>query len=381
MRRSDVRKDISIIGGSAAGLFAAYLLAKHGLDVQVFEATERIDPPPRTLIVTRYMQGLLGPLGESAVINEIRHFELFTDGRVATISLQHPDMVIERSNLIRKLAENAEASGAKVLTGRRFLGLKPNGTSLKFAVSCKGNKEPVEESAEILVGADGAFSKVARSIGWPDTPTLPLIQAVVDLPEDLSPDTTRVWFIPKETPYFFWLIPHSPTQGVLGLIGEDLTKGRRSLERLIEEKGFVANKFQSASIPLYARWIDNHRKIGNSHVYLVGDAAGHVKVSTVGGVVTGFRGALGVVEAILNGGSSRELQALRRELDRHRLIRRVLHGFTQADYCRLLDMMTASTKRCLGLFPRDETSKLFFYILLKQPRLLLLGLRALLIGK
>ena len=132
---------------------------------------------------------------------------------------------------------------------------------------------------------------------------------------------------------------------------------------------------------MYARWIDNHRKIGNSHVYLVGDAAGHVKVSTVGGVVTGFRGALGVVEAILNGGSSRELQALRRELDRHRLIRRVLHGFTQADYCRLLDMMTASTKRCLGLFPRDETSKLFFYILLKQPRLLLLGLRALLIGK
>ena len=96
----------------------------------------------------------------------------------------------------------------------------------------------------------------------------------------------------------------------------------------------------------------------NSHVWLVGDAAGHVKVSTVGGVVTGFRGALGVVEAILNGGSSRELQALRRELDRHRLIRRVLHGFTQADYCRLLDMLTASTKRCLGLFPRDETTKL-----------------------
>ena len=36
-------------------------------------------------------------------------------------------------------------------------------------------------------------------------------------------------------------------------------------------------------------------------MYLGGDAAGHVKVSTVGGVVTGFRGALGVVEAILNG--------------------------------------------------------------------------------
>jgi len=107
-------------------------------------------------------------------------------------------------------------------------------------------------------------------------------------------------------------------------------------------------------------------------------AAGHVKVPTIGGVVTGLRGALGVVEAILNGGSSRQLQALRRELDRSGLIRRVLHGFTQADYSRLLDMLTASTKRCLGLFPRDETSKLLFHLLLKQPRLLLLGLRALL---
>lgn len=376
--RTDVTKDISVIGGSAAGFFAAYLLAKQGLHVRVFEATELIDPFPRTLIVTRYMQGLLGPLGESAVINEIRHFELFTDGRAARISLQCPDIVIERSNLILKLAEEAEASGAKVLTGRRFLSLKPNGKSLKFAVSCKGDTEPKEESTEILVGADGAFSKVARSIGWPAAPTLPLIQAVVDLPEDLSADTTRIWFIPEETPYFFWLIPHSPTQGVLGLIGEDLEESRRSLERLIEEKGLAATDFQSARIPLYTRWIDNHQKIGKSHVYLVGDAAGHVKVSTVGGVVTGLRGALGVVEAILNGGSSRQLQALRRELDRHRLIRRVLHGFTQADYSRLLDMLTASTKRCLGLFPRDETSKLLFHVLLKQPRLLLLGLRALL---
>ena len=241
--------------------------------------------------------------------------------------------------------------------------------------------EPTEESTEILVGADGGFSKVARSIGWPDTPTLPLIQAIVDLPEDLSPDTTRIWFIPEETPYFFWLIPHSPTQGVLGLIGEDPEESRRSLERLIEEKGLAATGFQSARIPLYTHWIDNHRKMGKGDVYLVGDAAGHVKVSTVGGVVTGLRGAFGVVEAILNGGSSRQLQALRRELDRHRLIRRVLHGFTQTDYSRLLDMLTASTKRCLGLFPRDETSKLLFHVLLKQPRLLLLGLRALLIGK
>ena len=71
----------------------------------------------------------------------------------------------------------------------------------------------------------------------------------------------------------------------------------------------------------------------------MGDAAAQVKVSTVGGIVTGFRGALGVAEAILNGGASRELRSLRRELDFHLLLRRSLHGFQQSDYSYLVDLL------------------------------------------
>jgi flavin-dependent dehydrogenase len=115
-------------------------------------------------------------------------------------------------------------------------------------------------------------------------------------------------------------------------------------------------------------------------VYLVGDAAGHVKVTTVGGIVTGFRGALGVAEAILNGGSSRSFKALRRELNGHHLIRRVLNRFNQKDYNRLLDLLNPSTQETLGVFTRDETMKLLLNLLRKQTRLLLLGLRVLLTG-
>jgi flavin-dependent dehydrogenase len=330
--------------------------------------------------VTDYFNELLGPLAKSTVINEIHRYELFTDGRVATISLRQPDIIAERNKLIIKLAEKAEAEGAQIVTGTRFLGLRPNGKRLTFSVSINGNTQPVEESASVLVGADGTFSKVARAAAFPTHPTLSLIQAVVDLPSDLPSDTTRIWFVPEETPYFFWLIPQSPTQGVLGVIGDEEHDTLRSLERFLERKALSPIQFQNARIPKYTRWIPNHRKIGAGDVYLVGDAAGHVKVSTVGGVVTGLRAALGTAEAILNGGSSRELQALRRELNRHRLLRKVLNRFTETDYARLIDLLTPSTKRVLSAITRDETKKLLLGLILRQPRLLLLALRTFLIG-
>ena len=376
-----MKRDVAIIGGSASGFFTAYLLAREGLQVRLFEAAEDIQPSPRTLIVTSYMRDLMGSLSESSVINEIRRIELFTDERAATISLNRPDLVIDRSKLIQRLIEKAEDSGATVLTGQRFVSCTPNGNNIRFTVSGNGNGKRVEETANVLVGADGAFSNVAQSAGWPKQPTVPLFQAIVELPKYMPSDVTRVWFIPEETPYFYWLIKYSPARGVVGLIGENDHEVRGSLERFLEKKGLEPIEFQSAEVPRYAQWIPNPRRIGESHVYLVGDAAGHVKVSTMGGIVTGFRGALGVAEAILNGGSSREFRVFRRELDRHNLIRSVLHNFTQADYARLLDLLNPRVKRSLSVFSRDETSKLLVHAFLSQPRLLLLSLRALLTGK
>ena len=115
-------------------------------------------------------------------------------------------------------------------------------------------------------------------------------------------------------------------------------------------------------------------------MFLVGDAGGQVKVSTVGGIVTGFRGAIGVSESIVKGVESRELRSLRRELDLHLLIRRTIHRFRQADYSRLVDLMNDSTRRSLSQYTRDEASRVLWNITLSQPRLLLLALRGLLSG-
>src|SRR4029077_5677538 len=282
---------------------------------------------------------------------------------------------------IQNLADEARRAGAKVELGRRFHSLQPNGRGLVLEVERCSDGSREEIHAGTVVGGDGATSRVARAAGWAPLETVPLLQAIVRLPKGMQADTSRVWFIPEDTPYFYWLIPESPTHGALGVIGEQGAKTRLRFERFLEKREFEPIEFQGARIPVYTRWVPVRRSVGNGSVYLVGDAAGQVKVSTVGGIVTGLRGAQGVAEAILNGGESHELKTLRRELDLHLLRRRTLHDFRQPDYSRLVDLLNDPTKQSLAEYSRDEAWKILWRVCLRQPRLLLLGLRGLLASR
>jgi flavin-dependent dehydrogenase len=369
---------VAVVGGSAAGLLTASLLARSGRPVRVFERIETLQPAARTLIVTHRMRELLGPAAQRSIINEVRRFELFTDGRSASIALNKPDLIIERRALIQALAEDAQCAGATLELGRRFHSLHPNANGLVLEVQQCSGGDKQEIHAGTVIAGDGAASRVARAAGWAPLDTAPLVQAIVPLPKDMPPNTARIWFIPQETPYFYWLIPESPTRGALGLIGENGPQTQKHLERFLERRKFDAIEFQGARVPIYTRWVPVRQKVGNGDVYVVGDAAAQVKVTTVGGIVTGFRGAVGVAQAILNGGSSQELRALRRELDLHLWLRRSLHDFQQADYSRLVDLLNDPAKQSLSEYSRDEAWKVLWHVCLRQPRLVLLGIRGLL---
>jgi geranylgeranyl diphosphate/geranylgeranyl-bacteriochlorophyllide a reductase len=374
------RDAVAVVGGSAAGLFAARLLASRGRSVVVYESAESLRPSARTLIVTSRMRDLLGAPGEASIVNTITRFELFANGRVATVRLERPDFVIERSTLIASLAADAEKAGAQLVFGRRFRHLHTNGSSL--ALSFQAGRSGVEESlnARTVIGADGAFSRVARSTGWRPQPTVPLVQATVRWPAGEPSDTAKVWFVPDDTPYFFWLIPESPDRGVLGLIGEDGGGAAAALQRFLLKHAIEPIEFQAARVPVYRGWAPAHRRLRGGDVYLVGDAGGHVKVTTIGGIVTGFQAALGVVDKIVSG-SGGELSRLRRELNAHLLIRRILHRFTQDDYVRMLDVLGPAAHTLLSQYDRDQATKLLLRLCLRSPNLLLTGLRGLLPGR
>ena len=372
------KEEVVIVGGSAAGLFTAATLARGGRAVRVLESKSNFAPDPRTLIVTDHFRNQLGAAAGASILNEIRRFELFTDGRSAQIALSKPDLIIERSKLIPDLARAAQRAGAQVSFDSRFVSLSPNSRGLHLEVESGGRRQ--ELHAASVVGADGATSRVARTAGWPPIETVPLVQAIVRLPKDCPVDTTRVWFVPDDTPYFYWMIPESSERAALGIIGEGADTAKR-LARFLEKKQMEPLEWQGAQIPVYRKWVPVRRRVGNGDVYLVGDAAAQVKVTTVGGIVTGFRGAIGVAQSILRDGASRELRTLRRELDTHWLIRRTMHHFQQEDYSHLVDLLSIATRNTLSEINRDESARLLWTVLRRQPRLALLGLRGLLLGR
>ena len=367
-----------VVGGSAAGLYTAAKVAHGGKRVRLLESKRDLQPAPRTLIVTNHFRTQLRASADESTLNEIRRFELFTDGRSAQIALAKPDLIIERARLIPALAREAQKSGAEISFDTRFLGLSANANGVRLHLEAGGRQE--ELHAASIVGADGASSRVARTAGWPPIETVPLLQAIVGLPRDYPRDTARVWFVPDDTPYFYWLIPESAERGALGVIGEDGRDTARCLARFLEKKSMEPLEWQGARIPVYRRWVRFKRRVGNGNVYLVGDAAAQVKVSTVGGIVTGFRGAHAVAQSILHGGRGGEWFALRRELSTHWLLRRTMHHFRQKDYSRLVDLLNAATRETLSEISRDESSRLLWTVLRRQPQLVLLGLRGLLLG-
>jgi flavin-dependent dehydrogenase len=357
--------DVTVVGASGSGLLAARLLAEAGKTVRVLERANSLNPATRSLIVTPRILEVLGAETQQSVVGEVRRFELYANGSSALVPLRDPDLIVERSKVIRSLARAAEDAGVEILYNHRFQDVAPidGGLRLRFQ-----NGTKTECDTRMLIGADGAMSKVARAGGWPVQRSLPLIQAITSRPEDMDPFTSRVWFEPNATPYFFWSIPYSRSQMAIGVIGEPGDNVRDVLDRFLESHRIDVIEYQAARVPLYTKWVPVHKRMGAGDVFLVGDAAGQVKVSTVGGLVTGLRGAVGVVESIVHGRSA-ELRSLKRELDLHLLVRKVMHRFDDGDYDRLLGMMDVSVAKSVGKHDRDSALRVLSSMALKHPRL------------
>ena len=117
--------DVDVIGGSAAGLFAAYLFAREGKKVRLFDANDVLHTESRTLITTSQLSEVLGFFPYEAVCNKIERIDLFSPQRSVTISMKQPDLVVERSAVVRLLAKKALEAGVEIRGGCKFLNMEP----------------------------------------------------------------------------------------------------------------------------------------------------------------------------------------------------------------------------------------------------------------
>ena len=370
---------ITIVGASVSGLIAAYHLARAGAPVRVFEAQAPFRPAERTLIVTpAFLRLLEDPSG--VILNRVTAFELLSARRAVRIPLREPDVILDRARLLSALARRVEEAGGEILLGHRLTALHSGHTRLILRFATGENRERWVPAFRVL-GADGVRSTVARALEEDRLERVGLAQARVLLPADLPPDTVRVWFDRTATRFFYWLIPESPQTGAAGVIAESPGEARRLLEHFLSAQGLSSLDWQEAAeVPLFPLRA-GRAPLGNGRVLLAGDAAGQVKGTTVGGVVTGMRGGLAAARSLLhNTFYDAELRPLRGELFAHALVRRVLDGFTDEDYDQLLGMLNRRTLAVLGRHHRDSLARALWLVLLSQPRWLVLGARALVRG-
>jgi len=369
-KRVSVNFDIVIIGASMAGLYAGESLARAGKRVAIFERQKDLNPARRTLIVTHLLRKILGSLPDDMILHEIDAMAVATSNRETTIPLKEPDLIVERAGLIGWLASKFETAGGKLFLDHRFERFQQTSGGLDIVLqTSKG--ETIVASKEALIGADGAFSNVAKAAGISRPESLPIVQAEVPLPAGWDPSVVKVWFDTEKTRFFFWLIPESSSKGVVGLIGDHGLQTRESLKTFLADHDLKPEAYQASQVALYSPRLKPWTHIGSIRVYLVGDAAGQVKVSTVGGTVSGFLGAQAAASALLNGRSYRaHYWKVRRELNVHWLLRRLLDRLDNRGYDQLVGAVSLRVRNFLGQYDRDSMEPVIWRLPILEPRLL-----------
>lgn len=369
--------DVTIIGASSAGLFAAKRLARAGSRVAVFERQADLNPARRTLIITPQINRLLGNLPPEIVLHHVSKLQVSTPGASARVVLMEPDLVVERRHLAHHLLAQAQDAGALVHFGHRFMALTPQAAGVRVHFQTPQGERTCLTRA--VIGADGLTSDVARAAGIQPPPRVPILQAETHLPAGWDPTVTQVWFNMHATRYFYWLIPESTARGVVGLVGDGREKIHTLLDRFLGRMGLQSLAHQGAQVAMHHPRLHPWGRVGNAPVLLVGDAAGQVKVTTVGGTVSGLWGAAAAARSILKGiPYAHTLRPLKRELDLHWYIRLLLERMGNSEFDTLVQSLSPAVLDFLGRHNRDAMITVFWKLPLLQPRLAILGLRLLL---
>ncbi|HET9440829.1 MAG TPA: NAD(P)/FAD-dependent oxidoreductase [Longimicrobiales bacterium] len=374
------RYDTIIVGGSCAGLRTAELLAAAGQRVLVLERRRHLDQLARTWIVTEHLEPVLGFTPHQAIVHRTGVMRMHAGRAVRDVQLANPDLIVERARILPMLAERAIAAGAEIRCGFSAVNIEARERGLGISAAARGPGSTVSEQTDTLIGADGVHSTVARHFRARAQNTVPIVQAKIELPSGYDADFTEIWFQPQTTRFFFWLIPESTRTGALGVIAEKSCNARVLLDRFLQERGIKALEYQGAMIPLHQpfRRID-WRLPGGGRVLLVGDAAAHVKVTTVGGLVSGLWGAKAAADSLIKGTSyRRELRSLHAELHVHDMMRWVLDRFTTRDYEQMLGLLGHGLQAVLGRHNRDSVARAKWSLLAAQPRIVTLAAKAVL---
>jgi len=364
-----MKKQVSIIGAGPSGSYLAYLLARKGWKVNVYEEHPVIGKPVQcTGLISKNIVKIIPEKGlENFVINKVNGAVFYSAKQkleLKTGKLQA--FVVDRAKFDQYLAEKARKSGANFYLNHKFLSSKTEGRKKVLKLYYKG--KIVEKTTDILVGADGPLSKVAKSENmFGKRKFLPAMQARVKGSFETS--HVNVYLGSTSPGFFAWVVPESDKYARLGL-----ASGRNTLElfrKFSSGFGYQIIDKQAAIIPLYAKV-----KTQKGKTYLLGDAAMQVKPTTGGGIIMGLSAAKMLAISIRTKIPYPLLWKLRilPDLKIGRFIRKRMNRFSDEDYDFILKTMSKPNN--LALLKKadmDFPTKLLFSavkLIFREPKIL-----------
>jgi len=299
--------DVVVVGAGPAGCLAAKYAAKNGAKTLIIEEHASIGSPVQCA-------GLLSTKAiDACEVSPDKRFHPITgafvyapDGRRIGISGGGiKAYVVDRRLFDRTLAENALRSGAEILLRTRACGIATRGNRRILHITIEG--EPDEIEADVVIGADGIQSSIARWAGL-GTFERVLCGAQVNTVYDFDCCDCVEIFPGSCAPGFFaWAIPYHESARIGLAVRPTVTTGSDSgpesrlisqsqsgsacwrLKRLLSEHRVVSRKCRSGMTGLVMGGIPIgvlQRTVADS-VLITGDAAGQVKPTSGGGVYPG----------------------------------------------------------------------------------------------
>ncbi len=347
---------ISIIGAGPAGGYLAKLLAEQGKEVTVYEEHASIGSPIQCTGIMTAVLGDLVPIKKEYLVNTINKVRIHApNGKTLELKLKRPNYVVHRTLFDQYFNTEAQKLGVTYKLNHRLMDFtKGKQVTLKFA-------NGATEKTDVLVGADGFKSTVAKKLGE-EYKTIVGIQARYE--GTFDPNVFEV-YLGYGT--FGWSVPENDHISRIGL--GNYGASQKILADMTRDMKLTFLEWQSGPIPVY----NPRMHIQHDNIYLLGDAATHVKATTFGGIVYGLMGAQELANVLTHGGNYQK--ACKKRFGKDLLLslwmHRAMNKFTHKDYNELLDIFTQDkTRNIIETHERDKPSTFIMKLALTQPKLL-----------
>jgi len=276
--------DVSVVGASVIGGVAARESARRGLTVALIDEDSTVGKNHRCTAI--YSSSGLNSTGidfHSAIVNQINGAVIHAPDPACSLTVKSKDTlayVLDRQRFDEISVEQAIREGAELFLDNRIVGFADGPCSKDRLFNSK-----------IIIGADGARSFTAQHFKFPSIKSFIYCYEteVTDIAVS-SPRLVDVFIDNRTFPGFFgWVVPTSSRSARFGFGVNDPALLTRAKERFFSRKETKdaiegGSKVREFYAPIPASQRPQTQK-GN--VLLVGDAAGHVKATTGGGVVFG----------------------------------------------------------------------------------------------